>query len=441
MGEVNKTLKGDKVIWIVAMLLGIISLVVVYSATSALVESKYGGSTGRLLIKHAGTLLIGYAMMFAAYRCDYKKFSKAFEIILYGCIPLLIYTLFFGKNLNNASRTINLLGMSFQPSEVAKIALITYLSRELVLMRDNMNDFKQVFIKMILPILVTVGLIFTENLSTAAMLMVACIVLLFMGRVKFKYLLALAGIGLALVSFYVLGDMTVTGITNHRADKKAENIEVAATQQSEDGQKQVASYHKISRIETWINRIKAMSEEKKMKENGTFDPFDGHHYQQTYAKIAVASSGVIGKGPGKSEQRNFLPHPYSDFIFAIIIEEYGLAGALLVMLLYIILLTRALKIVNKRPMSFRAYMAFGLAFLMVMQAMINMGVSVGLLPVTGQPLPFISMGGSSIMATGVAIGMILSVTKSIDEETEPYEGERDIKTDEELEQDKQNTNE
>ena len=171
---------------------------------------------------------------------------------------------------------------------------------------------------------------------------------------------------------------------------------------------------KKNHIQTWKGRIESMGESK---EEG-FDPFDDHHYQQTYAKIAVATSSVFGKGPGKSEQRNFLPHPYSDFIFAIIIEEYGLIGAIIVIMLYVILFTRVIRIVHKRPLTFGAYMAFGLGFIVIMQAMINMGVSIGLLPVTGQPLPFVSMGGSSMMATGFIIGMILSVSRNIEEEAE-----------------------
>ena len=147
-----------------------------------------------------------------------------------------------------------------------------------------------------------------------------------------------------------------------------------------------------------------------------YDPFDDHHFQQTYAKIAVGTSSLFGKGPGKSEQRNFLPHPYSDFIFAIIVEEYGVLGAIIVLMLYIILFTRVLRIVIKQPVTFGSFMAFGLGFLIIMQAMINMGVSIGLLPVTGQPLPFVSMGGTSMLATGIILGIILSVTRSMEDE-------------------------
>ena len=168
---------------------------------------------------------------------------------------------------------------------------------------------------------------------------------------------------------------------------------------------------KQNRIQTWANRLKSMGEDKEK-----VDPFDDKHMQRTYADIAVASSSIFGKGPGKSEQRNFLPHPYSDFIYAIIVEEYGLIGGIIVLLLYVILFTRVLRIVIKRPLTFGSLMAFGLGFLITLQAMVNMGVSIGLLPVTGQPLPFVSMGGTSLMATGVILGMILSVTRNMEDE-------------------------
>ncbi|KWW27864.1 MAG: cell division protein FtsW, partial [bacterium P201] len=156
---------------------------------------------------------------------------------------------------------------------------------------------------------------------------------------------------------------------------------------------------------------KSMGEDKE-----SIDPFDDKHMQRTYANIAVASGSLFGKGPGKSEQRNFLPHPYSDFIYAIIIEEYGLLGGIVVLMLYIFLFTRVIRIIGKRPLTFGGLMAFGLGFLIILQAMVNMGVSIGLLPVTGQPLPFVSMGGTSLMATGLILGMILSVTRSMEEE-------------------------
>ena len=405
MSFINKILRGDKVIWIVALLLGIISLIVVYSASSALVVRNYGGNTGRLLLKHSGTLLIGYLMMFLAYKIDYRRFAKFAWFLLVPCLALLLYTLIFGNHINAASRTINLFGISFQPSEIAKIILISYLARQLVVMGDSLNSFKEVLIKLACPILLTAALIFPENLSTAAILVVVCMVLLFIGRVKFIHILAIVGLCVVGLGLYLLFDAAKTTISNNRAEKnKTENAEGVA---------EATFKPKQNRIQTWANRLSAMGENKEEA-----NPFDEHHYQQTYAKIAVATGSVFGKGPGKSEQRNFLPHPYSDFIYAIIIEEYGIVGAIIVLMLYIILFTRVLRIVHKRPLTFGAYMAFGLGFLIIMQAMINMGVSIGLLPVTGQPLPFVSMGGSSMMATGFIIGMILSVTRNIEEEKE-----------------------
>jgi cell division protein FtsW len=413
MNGINKILRGDKVIWVVALLLGIISLIVVYSASSALVFKNYGGNTGRLLMKHSGTLLIGFVMMFIAYKIDYRRFAKFAWFLLIPCLALLLYTLLFGKHINAASRTINLFGISFQPSEIAKIILITYLARQLVMMGDRLGNFKDVILYLGLPTLLTAALIFPENLSTAAILLVVCMVLLFIGRVKFLHILAIVGIGIVGMGLYIAFDAIKTNVGNRRAEKA--NIEIVA-----NGGEARPYIPKQNRIQTWSNRISAMG---KSKEEG-FDPFDDHHYQQTYAKIAVATGSVFGKGPGKSEQRNFLPHPYSDFIYAIIIEEYGIIGAIIVLLLYIILFTRVVRIVHKRPLTFGSLMAFGLGFIVIMQAMINMGVSIGLLPVTGQPLPFVSMGGSSMMATGFILGMILSVTRNIETEEEESQQEQ-----------------
>ena len=406
MNGINKILKGDKVIWSLALLLGIISLVVVYSAASALVVRNYDGNTGRMLMKHAGTLFLGYLMMFIAYKIDYRHYSTIFKFVLWLCVPLLIYTLIFGNKLNQASRTINVLGFSFQPSEWAKIALITYTARELVVLGDGIHNLKTVLKKIAFPILIITGLIFTENLSTALILLTASIVLLIVGRVKFTHILAIGALGIILLGCYIAYDSAKTAISNNKNERELTEMI------GEDEAKDIEFTRKQSRVQTWINRVSTMFED----DDEEADPFDDHHYQQTYAKIAVASSTFFGKGPGKSEQRNFLPHPYSDFIFAIIVEEYGILGALIVILIYIIIFTRVMRIMNKVPLTFGAYMSFGLCFLMILQAMINMGVSIGLLPVTGQPLPFISMGGTSIMATGFMLGMILSVTKSIEKE-------------------------
>ena len=404
MNIINKILRGDKVIWIVSLILGIISLIVVYSATSALAVSKYEGDTGKVLMKHLAMLIFGFAMMILASRINYKRYAKIALLLMIPCLALLLYTLVFGRNINDASRSINVGGFSFQPSEMAKIILITYLARQLIMMEGSVYNFKDFLLRLALPILVTAALIFSENLSTAVILVAVCMVLLFIGRVKFLHLLALVGLCIVGMSAYLGYDAIKTNIENkhHRAAQQDTMV---------IGEKTDTYKEKQNRIQTWSNRLKSMGEDKEK-----VDPFDDKHMQRTYADIAVASSSIFGKGPGKSEQRNFLPHPYSDFIFAIIIEEYGLIGAVVVLLLYLILFTRVLRIVIKRPLTFGSLMAFGLGFLVILQAMVNMGVSIGLLPVTGQPLPFVSMGGTSLMATGLILGMILSVTRYMEDE-------------------------
>ena len=404
MNVINKIMKGDKVIWIVALILSIISLIVVYSATSVLAVSKYDGNTGRLMMKHLGMLVFGILMMIGASRINYKRYAKLALLLMIPSLALLLYTLVFGRNINDASRSINLGGFSFQPSEMAKIILITYLSRQIIMMEGSVYLFKDFLIKLAAPILLTAALIFSENLSTAVILIAVCLVLLFIGRVKILHILALIGICIVGMAAYLGFDAAKTSILNNRG--------VRAQQEAlAKGEVSVEYKAKQNRIQTWTNRLKSMGEDKEK-----VDPFDDKHLQRTYADIAVASSSVFGKGPGKSEQRNFLPHPYSDFIYAIIVEEYGLIGGIVVLLLYVILFTRVLRIVIKRPLSFGALMAFGLGFLVILQAMINMGVSIGLLPVTGQPLPMVSMGGTSLMATGLILGMILSVTRSMEDE-------------------------
>ena len=407
-------MKGDKVIWIVTLLLAIISLIVVYSATSALVVTKFEGNTGKVLMKHLSMLLFGFAMMIGASRINYKHYAKIALLLMIPCLALLVYTLVFGRNINDASRSINVGGFSFQPSEMAKIILITYLARQLIMMGDTMYKFKDFLIKLAFPILVTAALIFSENLSTAVILVAVCMVMLFIGRVKFLHILALVGLCVAGMGLYLAFDAVKTNIDNkHRLKAHEEAVVI--------GEKVDSYKEKQNRIQTWANRLKSMGEDK-----GKIDRFDDKHMQRTYADIAVASSGLFGKGPGKSEQRNFLPHPYSDFIFAIIIEEYGLIGAFVVLMLYIILFTRVLRIIIKRTLTFGSLMAFGLGFLIIMQAMVNMGVSIGLLPVTGQPLPFISMGGTSLMATGIILGMIVSVTRHIEDEELSQEAEKEL---------------
>ena len=431
MSWINKILKGDRVIWVVMFLLGIISLIAVYSATSSEAHVKIGAYNEKVLLKHAATLLAGFIMMFLASRIDYRHYSRAIELVLLFCFVLLMFTYFFGSRINGASRSI----MGFQTSELAKIVLITYLAKYIVVWNGKDYKFKDLIVPIFLPIILIVAPIFPENLSTAAMLFVVCIVMLFIGQIKFGHIMALIGIVVLGMGLYILTDSTVANIRQNRYEKV-----LAAAEKHPDDQKlqeRAAKKPRVSRVKTWQGRIEAAKLEKEAKkaaDTATMKmplQIDDRNAQKTYAKIAVARGGLFGKGSGKSTQRNFLPQPFSDCIYAIIIEEYGLVGGGFVMLLYIILLTRACRIMKKRPLSFGALMAFGIAFITIMQAMINMGVSTGLMPVTGQQLPFISKGGSSMLMTGFAIGMILSVTRNI-EKTESEELKTERETTEEL---------
>lgn len=370
----NKLFQGDRVIWMIVALLSLVSLLAVYSATGTYANTEYEGDNTRVLLNHAGRLLLGLVVMYVVYLFKYTYYSRFFQVAFLVSIPLLAYTLFKGADLNNAQRAVYIMGVSFQSSDFAKIALVGYLARELTLRQNEIKDFKNAFIPLMLPVLIIVGLIFPENFSTAAILFAVCMVILFVGRINMKHLLAFFGIALVAMSFYILIELN---------DNDPDD-----------------------RVNTWFNRIERY-----------FNPAEGEETEEDYqilmSKTAIAKGGIIGNAPGRSTQRNFLPHPYSDFIFAIIVEEYGLIGAAFVVMLYLILLYRAIAIMVAIPQSFGGFVSFGLAFLLVMQAMVNMGVAVGLLPVTGQPLPFVSMGGTSLMFTGCAFGVILSVSREV----------------------------
>ena len=376
VGEKAKNLfQGDKVIWVVVAILTFMSLLTVYSASESVANRSYHGNNAFVLLRHAVMLMLGLACMFGASRINYKRYSRLLLLLFWIAIPLLIYTLFFGKNLNHAQRVIGIAGVTFQTSDLAKIALIGFLARVLTLRRDQLDDFKELGIRVMLPILVIVGLIFPENFSTAAMLFATCIVMMFLSKVKMKYIFGFVGIIVVAGGIFMLVSF---------------------------------AFAKDNRSATWVNRI------ERFFSSSEDEADDTANFQVMQSKIAIAGGGLVGKSPGKSTQRNVLPHPYSDFIYAIVLEEYGLIGGMFVLALYLILLYRATRIMLRAPQSFGALLAMGLAFSLVMQALVNMGVAVGLFPVTGQPLPFVSMGGTSLLFTGLSIGIIISVTKEID---------------------------
>ena len=430
MSWINKILKGDRVIWVVMLMLGIISLIAVYSATSKEAYDNIGAYNKQILIRHAATVFGGFVTMFIASRINYRRYSRAIELVLLFCFILLIFTTFMGDRSHNASRSF----MGFQPSEIAKIVLIVYLAKYIVIWNSRDYKFKDLIVPIFLPIFLIVTPIFPENLSTAAMLFTVCIVMLFIGQIKFKHILIILGIAVLGLTLYILTDETVATIRQNRYDKLVAEANLHPKDASL--QERIKKKPRVSRVKTWQSRTKkeegAVADSTARK---TLKITDSNR-QKMYAKMAVARGGLFGKGSGKSTQRNFLPKPYTDCIYAIIIEEYGLVGGAFVMLLYIILLTRTVLVMKKRPLTFGAMMSFGIAFILIMQAMINMGVSTGLLPITGQQLPFVSKGGTSMLMTGFAIGMILSVTRSVEdtenkernEETTESETEEKVET-------------
>jgi cell division protein FtsW len=374
MNWMDSYFKGDKVIWLTVILLSIFSVLAVYSSTGTLAYKYQSGNTEYYLFKHAFILIFGFILMYGAHLLKYTIYARAAKIVIIIAIPMLLLTLFMGTSLNEASRwiTLPIVNLSFQTSDLAKLALILFVARALSKKQENIKDFKSAFVPIMLPVLITCGLILPANFSTAAVLFSTCVILMIIGRIRLKYILSLVGIGIVAFGLFI-GIALLIG--------------------------------KEGRIKTWQKRIETF-----MNDDGSGS------YQSQQAKIAIATGQLIGKGPGNSTQRNFLPHPYSDFIFAIIVEEYGLVGGATIVFLYLILFFRAIKIAQNSPRAFATFLAIGCAFSLTFQAMINMAVAVNLFPVTGQPLPMLSMGGTSIWFTSIAIGIILSVSRDLEKE-------------------------
>lgn len=374
MNKLLENIKGDKVIWAVVFILTILSFLAVYSSTGTLAYKYQGGNTAHYMIRHGIFLLTGLLLMYLAHLLRYTYYSRIFQILFYIAVPLLLLTLLFGLNLNDARRALPLpFHLSFETSDLAKLTLVVYLARMLTKKNQEIEDFNKVLLYLVIPVFLVCGLILPANLSTAALLFTTSMVLIFIGRVKITYIVAIIGITV------MLAGMTI-GILFMMPQGKQ------------------------WRLDTWKSRIESFSKKGDHQDS----------YQVEQSKIAVATGGFFGKMPGKSTQRNFLPHPYSDFIFAIIVEEYGLVGGTVVVLLYLILLFRAVRIVTKVPRNFGVFVAIGLSFSLVFQALINMAVAVHLLPVTGQPLPLVSMGGTSVLFTSLSLGILLSVSRDVE---------------------------
>ncbi|HEV3326969.1 MAG TPA: FtsW/RodA/SpoVE family cell cycle protein [Puia sp.] len=400
-GSLRSRTRGDKVIWTAVFLLAIVSLLVVYSSTGLLAYKLYKGNTEVYLFKQFAFILVGLMIIYFAHQVNYTLYSRVAKILFLLSIPLLFYTLFFGVRLNEGSRWIRLpiINMTFQTSDLAKLALFMYLSRLLSKKQEIIKDFRTGFLPVITPVAIICLLIAPANLSTALLIGATSLLLLFIGRVSARHLLLTIAVA-AIPVLILVGAAMIRHKTNGGTTEKPKA----------EGRSRL-----FVRVDTWISRVETFM-------YGGVTDNDDNNYQTNQAKIAIAKGGILGLGPGNSQQRNFLPHPYSDFIYAIIIEEYGLVGGIFIVLIYLVFLLRSIRIFRRCPFAFGAFLALGLSFTLVIQALANMAVNVNLFPVTGVTLPLVSMGGSSFLFTCLAIGIILSVARNVEQlEGSPHE--------------------
>lgn len=305
-------LKGDRTIWMITAVLGLFSILAVYSASGWEAWRSRGGDTTIFLVKHMVMMAFGFVVIYLCHLLHYRQYQRVAPFLMLFAVPLLVFTLAFGQNINEATRWISVFGFSFQPSEFAKIALIIYIAKELTKRQDRITSFKQAFMPIIVPVLIVCALIAPSNLSTASVLFVTCIMLMFMGRVSWKYIFLLG----------VLGVVVMVGLI--AIGRMYPQLELV-------------------RLDTWISRVNEFANAE-----------DGG-YQVQQAKIAIAKGGLIGNGPGNSLIRNFLPYAHADFIYAIICEEYGLLGGTVILVLYVLLFLRSVKLVTKSPKAFGAF--------------------------------------------------------------------------------------
>lgn len=365
-------LQGDRSIWSILAILSILSVLGVYSSTGTLAYRQMGGDTEAFLIKHLLIVVGGLFLAYLAHLLHYMKYSRSAPVLLLISIPLLIYTIAFGADINDARRWISvpLMGITFQTSDFAKLALIIYVARAIGSKQEYIKDFQSAFVPIILPVLIICGLIAPADLSTAILLFLTCLMMMIIGRVAAAYIGLLLLLGIVVFAMLlILGEFMPD----------------------------------VVRSDTWTNRVREFMEE----------PDGGYQVQQ--AKIAMANGEWLGLGPGNSIQRNYLPSPYSDFIYAIIVEEYGIFGGIVIIALYVLLFFRATRLVTKSPKAFGAMLVMGLSVSLILQAFFNIAVSVHLLPVTGITLPMLSMGGTSVLFTCISFGIMLSVSKYIED--------------------------
>ncbi len=385
--------KGDKVIWALVILLTLVSLLAVYSATGSLAYKNYKGNTEIYLFKQIAFIMAGIMVIYFAHLVNYTFYSKAAQIAFLISLPLLFYTLFFGVKMNEGSRWIRLpiINMTMQTSDFARLALFMYLARLISKKQNVIKDFKKGYLPIIAPVAITCALIAPANLSTALLLGASCLLLMFIGRVNTKHILITIGVALIPILFLISA-----AVIRHGKEKNEDAVVVKKTSSTLFG-----------RVDTWIGRMESFM-------YGSKDVGEGA-YQVNQAKIAIAKGGMFGVGPGNSTTRDYLPQAYNDFIYAIIMEEYGLVGGAFIMFIYLVFLYRCIRIYKRCPFAFGAFLALGLSFTLAIQAVANMAVTVNLFPVTGVTLPLVSMGGTSFIFTCLAIGIILSVSRNVEQ--------------------------
>jgi cell division protein FtsW len=367
---ISRSFKGDRVVWGLVVLFMIYGLLAVYSSSVSVAYKNYGGNTTYFLSRQFFMLVLSLVIIYLVHKLPYRIYSSLAGLFMLISAGLLIITIFFGVTINGATRWLEILGVSVQTSDIAKLALVIYLARALSHYQNELKDLHIVTVYLFMPIALICALIVKDNLSTAGMIFLVSLIIMFIGRVPFRYLLLFFfGAIIGLFAIVAVLDMAT----------------------------------KENRIATWKGRIENFV--------GGGDDLDGD-YQSNQAKIAIATGGLVGKAPGKSTQRNILPQSNSDYIFAIIIEEYGLLfGAIPLVLAYMILMFRGIAIAKKCETAFPAFLVIGLSVMIVTQALLNMLVAVGLFPVTGQTLPMVSWGRTSVLVMSVAFGAILSVSR------------------------------
>ena len=379
MTRILRNISGDRTIWAIVAVLAIFSFLPVYSASTNLVGVVGKGTTLGYLLKHAMLLILGFVIIYATHKIPYRYFSGLSVLLIPVVLVLLAYTLYQGNTISgiNASRWISIpfVGIGFQTSTLASVVVMMYLARYLAKNKEKKIEFKQSLLQLWLPIGLVLALILPANFSTTAIIFSMVLIIAFLGGYPVKYIGAILGIGILILTLFILTA------------------------------KAFPDAIKNSRIETWSNRIENFS-----------NPDEEENYQAEKAKLAIASGEIQGKGPGKSIQKNFLPQSSSDFIYAIIVEEFGLIGGITLLLLFLGLLFRIVIVATKTESIFGTLLVLGVGIPIIFQALINMAVAVGLFPVTGQPLPLISTGGTSIWMTCFAIGIILSVSAVREEE-------------------------